>query len=136
QDTIRLLVADGVGVGKTIEAGLIARELLDRGEIDRMAVLCPPHLVEQWVKELDDRFHIRAAAVTAAGAARLERGLPPSESIFTAYPHTVVSLDYIKSDKRRSEFLRACPGFVIVDEAHTCAAAGQGRHQRYELLRG
>ncbi len=136
QDTVRLLIADDVGVGKTIEAGLIARELLDRGEIDRTAVLCPPHLVEQWVKELGDRFHIRAVAVTAAGAARLEKGLPPSESIFTAYPHTVVSLDYIKSEKRRTEFLRACPGFVIVDEAHTCAATGAGRHQRHELLRG
>ena len=61
---------------------------------------------------------------------------PPSESIFTAHPYTVVSLDYIKSEKRRAEFLRACPDFVIVDEAHTCAATGQGRHQRYELLKG
>ena len=135
-DPVRLLVADDVGIGKTIEAGLIARELLDRGDIERMAVLCPPHLVDQWIGELDDRFHIHAAAVTAASAARLERGLPPSESIFTAHPFTVVSLDYIKSEKRRSEFLRACPEFIIVDEAHTCAATGKGRHQRHELLKG
>ena len=86
QETVRLLVADDVGVGKTIEAALIARELLDRGEIDRTAVLCPPHLVDQWVTELDGRFHIRAVAVTAGSAARLERSLPPSESIFTAHP--------------------------------------------------
>ena len=52
------------------------------------------------------------------------------------HPHTVVSLDYIKSERRAHEFLRACPEFVIVDEAHTCAATGQGRHQRYELLQG
>jgi superfamily II DNA or RNA helicase len=136
QDPVRLLVADDVGVGKTIEAALIARELVDRGEIDRMAVLCPPHLVEQWVTELEVRFHIRAVPVTAGSAARLERSLPPSESIFTAHPHTVVSLDYIKSDRRRDDFFRACPDFVIVDEAHTCAGVGQGRHQRYELLRG
>ena len=135
-DPVRLLIGDDVGIGKTIEAGLIARELLDRGEIDRSAVLCPPHLVDQWIHELDARFHIRAVAVTATSAARLERDLPPSESIFTAHPHTVVSLDYIKSEKRRSEFLRACPDFVIVDEAHTCASTGPGRHQRYELLRG
>ena len=135
-DPVRLLIGDDVGIGKTIEAGLIARELLDRGEIDRTAVLCPPHLVDQWLHELEVRFHIRAVAVTATSAARLERSLPPSESIFTAHPHTVVSLDYIKSEKRRSEFLRACPEFVIVDEAHTCASTGPGRHQRYELLRG
>lgn len=135
-DPVRLLIADDVGVGKTIEAALIARELLDRGDIDRTAVLCPPHLVDQWVGELRARFHIQAVAVTASNARRLERHLPLGASIFSEHPHTVVSLDYIKSENRRSEFLRACPEFVIVDEAHTCAAAGQGRHQRYELLKG
>jgi hypothetical protein len=135
-DPVRLLIADDVGVGKTIEACLVARELLDRGEIERTTVLCPPHLVDQWVSELEGRFHIRPVPVTAASAVRLERGLPPGESVFTAHPHTVVSLDYIKSEQRRAWFLATCPEFVIVDEAHTCASTGQGRHQRYELLRG
>src|SRR5688572_1683240 len=66
-DPVRLLIADDVGIGKTIEAGLIARELLDRGDIDRTTVLCPPHLVDQWIGELELRFHIHAVAVTAAG---------------------------------------------------------------------
>jgi hypothetical protein len=57
-DPVRLLVADDVGIGKTVEACLIARELLDRGEIKRLAVLCPPHLAEQWQKELASKFHI------------------------------------------------------------------------------
>lgn len=135
-DPVRLLIADDVGIGKTIEAALITRELLDRGDVERFTVLCPPHLVEQWVTELESHFHLRPVAVTAASAARLERNLPPSESIFTTYAHTVVSLDYIKSERRRAEFLRACPELVIVDEAHTCASTGQGRHQRYELLKG
>ena len=135
-DPVRLLIADDVGVGKTIEALLIARELLDRGDIDRTVVLCPPHLVDQWMTELEFRFHIRAAAVTAGGARRLERGIPPGESIFSVHSHTVVSLDYVKNRERRDNFLQACPDFVIVDEAHTCASSGQGRHQRYELLRG
>ena len=135
-DPVRLLIADDVGVGKTIEAGLIARELLDRGEVSRLAVLCPPHLVEQWVGELENRFHIRAVAVTATSATRLERDLPPSTSVFEAFPYTVVSLDYIKSDRRRDNFLHHCPELVIVDEAHTCASTTGGRHQRYELLRG
>lgn len=135
-DVVRLLVADDVGVGKTIEAALIARELLDRGEIQRTTVLCPPHLVGQWVSELESRFHIRPVPVTAANANRLERGLPPLASIFSIHPHTVVSLDYIKSDKRRETFQRDCPEFVVVDEAHTCAATGRGRHQRYQLLKG
>ena len=135
-DPVRLLIADDVGVGKTIEALLIARELLDRGDIERTVVLCPPHLVDQWITELEHRFHIRAAAVTARSARRLERGIPPGESIFSVHPHTVVSLDYVKTRERRDNFLQACPDFVIVDEAHTCASSGQGRHQRHELLRG
>ena len=134
-DPVRLLIADDVGVGKTIEAALIARELIDRGDITRFTVLCPPHLVDQWVNELERRFHLHPEAVTAASAARLEHDFP-GQSIFTTHPHTVVSLDYIKSEHRRAEFLRACPELVIVDEAHTCAAAGKGRHQRYELLKG
>ena len=135
QDPVRLLIADDVGIGKTIEAALIARELYDRGEIQRMAVLCPPHLVEQWVRELNERFHIPAMAVTASSAARLERGLPIGDSIFHAHAFTVVSLDYIKSDRHRHDFIRACPEFVIVDEAHTCVSTGQARQQRFELLR-
>ena len=58
-DPVRLLIADDVGIGKTIEAALIARELYDRGDIQRLAVLCPPHLVDQWATELSVRFHLR-----------------------------------------------------------------------------
>jgi len=134
--TVRLLVADDVGIGKTIEGALIARELLDRGEISRMTVLCPPHLCEQWQRELAERFHIHAVVVRSATAARLERDLPPGTSVFDANPFTVVSLDYIKSERRREAFQRFCPEFVIVDEAHTCTHGGQGRQQRYQLLKG
>lgn len=116
----RLLIADDVGIGKTIEAGLILRELMDRGEVDAFSVICPPHLVEQWVEELQVRFGINATPVTSGTASRLERGLPIAQTLFEAYPFTVVSLDYIKAEKRREGFARACPNFVIVDEARTC----------------
>lgn len=132
---VRLLVADDVGIGKTIEAGLILRELIDRGEADRLAVLCPPHLVEQWTGELKTKFDIDAVAVTAASAARLERGLPASQTLFDAYPYTIVSLDYIKAERRRDSFARACPALVVVDEAHACVGTHQNRQQRFELLR-
>ena len=136
-DTVRLLIADDVGIGKTIEAGLIARELLDRAEIDRLCVICPPHLCEQWQQELAEKFAIDAEVVRTGTAARLERGLRPDESVFEVHPFTIVSLDYIKSDRRRDDFLRACPPFVIVDEAHTCVQANTNvRHQRYRLLKG
>ena len=132
----RLLIADDVGIGKTIEAGLILRELMDRGEVDAFSVLCPPHLVEQWMIELETRFGIDAVAVTAGSAARLERGLPVAQTLFDAFPYTVVSLDYIKAEKRREGFARACPDFVIVDEAHACVGTHKGKQQRFALLQG
>ncbi|HZS33447.1 MAG TPA: DEAD/DEAH box helicase, partial [Methylomirabilota bacterium] len=138
-DPVRLLIADDVGVGKTIEACLVARELLDRGEIRRLVVLCPPPLAEQWQAELA-RFHVEAELVLPSTATRLERACALNESLFERHPFTIVSTDFVKADRRRGDFLRTCPELVIVDEAHGCvAAAPQGRtarHQRYELLRG
>lgn len=133
--TVRLLIADDVGIGKTIEAGLILRELVDRGEADRFTVLCPPHLVEQWTGELLSKFDLEATAVTAATARKLERELPPGRSLFEEHPFTVVSLDYIKAERRREEFARICPSLVVVDEAHACVGTERGRQQRFELLK-
>lgn len=132
---VRLLIADDVGIGKTIEAGLILREFIDRGEVDRFSILCPPHLVEQWTEELKNKFDIDAVSVTSTSAAKLERGLLDSQTLFDAYPFTIVSLDYIKADKRRDNFARACPKFIIVDEAHSCVGTHQGKQQRFELLK-
>lgn len=138
-DPVRLLIADDVGVGKTVEAGLIARELLDTGEIQRLTVLCPPHLAAQWKADLTRFFHIDAELVLRSTAARLERQCAIGQSVFEAFPFTVVSSDFIKSDRRRAEFIRSAPEMIIVDEAHTSAADRSNRrtsrHQRFELVR-
>lgn len=136
-DPIRLLIADDVGIGKTVEAGVIARELLDRGEVQRLAVLCPPHLAEQWQSELADKFHIQAELVLPSTVTRLERGTAVGQSLFDLHPFVIVSTEYIKSPRRRDEFVRTCPELVIVDEAHTCAFSPDnrgGRHLRHQLL--
>ena len=136
-DPVRLLIADDVGIGKTVEALLVTRELLDRGEIDRLAVLCPPQLAEQWHSELHEKFYIEAELILPSTATRLERHLRMGESLFDRHPYTVVSTDFIKSERRRDDFLRAAPNFIIVDEAHTVAHTTDrrgGRHQRYELV--
>lgn len=134
-DPVRLLIADDVGIGKTVEALLIARELLDRGEIHRMAILCPPHLAEQWQAELKEKFHIDAALVLAGTAKRLESDLAAGETIFDRNPVVVVSMEFVKSRRRCDDFIRTCPDFVIVDEAHACAYGDeQGRQMRHELV--
>ncbi len=137
-DPVRLLIADDVGIGKTIEAGVIARELLDRGEIRRMAVLCPPQLAEQWQRELAEKFHIDAELVLSSTIQRLERDLPIGVSVFDRHRITIVSTDFIKSPRHAEDFILKCPEFVIVDEAHGCTLAGgvgRGRQQRFDLLR-
>ncbi len=135
-DPVRLLISDDVGIGKTVEAGLVARELLDRGEIERLAVLCPPQLAEQWQAELRDKFHIDAELVLPGTAPRLERNLGGlDQTIFDLYPFTIISTEFIKTERRRDDFRRTCPELVIVDEAHTCAFGQEkGRHLRYELI--
>lgn len=137
-ETVRLLVADDVGIGKTIEAGLIAREFLDRGEVQRLAVLCPPHLCDQWQRELREKFHIDAVVVRSGTVSKLERALPAGDHhIFGYYRHIIVSLDYAKSDRRRASFLAHCPDLVIVDEAHTCArpsGRSESQQMRHQLI--
>lgn len=138
-ETVRLLIADDVGVGKTIEASLIARELLDRGAIRRVAVLCPSYLCDQWRKELAEKFHIDAVVIRSGTIARLERQTPPDRSIFQHYQHFVASIDTVKSERYRAAFLQHCPPFVIVDEVHGAAAPRANRRsrsqqQRHELL--
>lgn len=138
-ETVRMLIADDVGIGKTVEAGLIAREMLDRSEIRRLAILCPPQLCDQWQQELKQKFHIDAVVIRSGTVSKLERELPSNDShIFSYYPHIIVSLDYAKSDRRRASFLTHCPDLVIVDEAHTASNKnkdGANQQQRYQLVK-
>ncbi|MFD7806037.1 DEAD/DEAH box helicase [Streptomyces cellulosae] len=144
QRTVRLLISDDVGIGKTVEAGLIAKELLAQGEATRLAVLCSPALAEQWQGELREKFGIDAELVLASTVSRLERNLELGQSLFDRHPFTIISTDFIKSTRHREDFVKHCPDLVIVDEAHTCVAAddpAQGgassatNQLRYELLR-
>src|SRR4051794_10222541 len=130
QDTVRMLIADDVGIGKTVEAGLIAAELLAQGSARGLAVLCAPALAGQWPAELSSKFRIDAELVLPGTVKKLERNRLDDESIFDRYPHTIVSTDFIKSMQHRDDFARACPDLVIVDEAHTCVADGSSTSGR------
>ncbi|NGO39040.1 DEAD/DEAH box helicase [Limisphaera ngatamarikiensis] len=133
---VRLFIADDVGVGKTIEALLIARELLDRGEIRRFCVLCPPYLCEQWARELTEKFNLEPVVIRSGTVGQLERETPPGKSIYEHFPVQVASIDFVKTDRNRHQFLQFCPELVIVDEVHGAAAAlGARQQERHALLR-
>ncbi len=138
---IRLLIADDVGVGKTVEALLIVKELLERREIQRFAVLCPPHLCEQWQSELKEKFQIDAVIIRTGTQSSLDRQVPGDTSIYEHFPYQVISMDFIKSDNRYSVFSSQAPELIIVDEAHSCArpegqssASQQLRHRLVHAL--
>ncbi len=137
QEKIRLLIADDVGIGKTLESLLIAKELLDRHEISRFAVVCLPHLCEQWQNEIKDKFGLDAEIIRSSTVSRLEKKLRADQNIFRDIPFQVISIDYIKQKERIGIFLEHCPDFIVVDEAHTCArpkGANTSQQQRYNLL--
>jgi SNF2 family DNA or RNA helicase len=137
QDAVRLLIADDVGVGKTIEALLIIRELLERRKIKRFAVVCLPHLCEQWQDEIRSKLDIEAVIIRSNTQARLDRRIQGDASVYDYYPFQIVSIDFIKSDVRRDVFIEQCPELVIVDETHTCArptGASAAQQQRYHLV--
>ncbi len=134
-DTVRLLIADDVGIGKTIEALLIARELYDRGEIKRFTVVCLPHLCDQWVQELKDKFGMQATLIRSSTVKSLERKLGPNQTLFDQFPIQVISIDYIKGERKRELFLNHLPDLVIVDEAHTCSSPGEKRSARSQRHR-
>ena len=106
----------------------------------RLAVLCPPHLAEQWQAGAARQVrHRRRGRCCPAPSRRLERGCDIGQSLFERYKHVIVSAwTLVKSDRWRQDFLRHAPEFVIVDEAHASAEgegqAGSKRHQRYRLL--
>jgi superfamily II DNA or RNA helicase len=137
QETVRMLISDDVGIGKTVEAGLIAGELLEQGDASGLAVLCSPALAEQWQQELASKFGIAAELVLPSTIRRLEKGLIGSETLFERYPNVVVSTDFIKRPGLREQFWHGCPDLLIIDEAHTCVSDGTGgrsRILRHELV--
>lgn len=138
QEKVRMLISDDVGVGKTVEALLIAKEFYERKEISRFAVVCLPHLCDQWQEELKSKFGMEAVIIRSGSVTALERQIRVNENIFRAFPFQIISIDYIKSGEKRQKFIDHAPEMIIVDEAHTCArpsGANDSQQLRFKLLR-
>ena len=131
----RVLLADDVGLGKTIQAGLVITELRARGLAERVLVLTPAGVREQWAAELADRFAIDATVVDFRDVRRRVARLPVSVNPWATVPVVVASLDYVKRPETLSS-LRSCQWDVlVVDEAHR-AAADSDRHAAVSDLAG
>ncbi|WP_166485065.1 DEAD/DEAH box helicase [Candidatus Desulforudis audaxviator] len=120
-----LLIADDVGLGKTIEAGLALLELAARGRARRVLVVTPPGLLLQWKDELEEKFGMQFTLIeNAAGLARVQTQLPAGISPWEALPRVLTSIDFLKKETVRDRALRKQWDLIIVDEVHGLAEAG------------
>jgi len=129
----RMLLADDVGLGKTVQAALVVAELRLRGAADRVLILTPAGLREQWAAELRDRVHLAAHLLDAATVRRRQSTLPLDVNAWQTVPIATASIDYVK----RPDVLRAVAAcrwdVLIVDEAHNVAAESD-RHDAVAAL--
>ncbi|MBY0497492.1 MAG: hypothetical protein K2Y23_25085 [Cyanobacteria bacterium] len=114
----RLLLADAVGLGKTIQAGLILSELRERGWVERALIVCPVGLRATWARELRDRFHITPAVLDQTAIAERMASLPPGVSPWSGHGVAIASIDFIKRPEVLSAIEREPLDLVIADEAH------------------
>ncbi len=121
----RLLVADDVGLGKTIEAGLAMLELMARGRGTRVLIVAPPGLLFQWRDELIEKFGLEFTVLdNAAGLSRAQADLPAGVNPWDALPRVLTSIDFLKKETVSRRALRKRWDLVVVDEAHALAQSG------------
>lgn len=123
----RLLLADAVGLGKTIEAGLVLAELRARGNLERALVLTPPGLRDQWASELATRFALDAEVADAAWLRAARTRLPASVNPWSVPGTLVASFDFAKRAEVRRSIEQVPWDAVVIDEAHLAAGDSDRR---------
>lgn len=137
---VRLLIADDVGLGKTIEAGLIINELIARQLVRRILIICPANLREQWQEALSIFFKLDFEIISSLHRKYLEKSLPIGLSPWEYFPKLITSVDYAKTKANKNEILNHDWDLVLIDEAHLCARPHLSSNysitmQRWELLK-
>ena len=146
-NTVRYLLADEVGLGKTIEAGMIIKELKTRGLVQRVLVVCPTGLVTQWAAEMQDKFHERFQIIYPSDYDAIKR-LTDTDDIYGQFDQVISPLDSIKplekhagwTDERVEKYnqeriysiINSGWDLIIIDEAHKVAGS-TGEVARYKL---
>lgn len=122
---VRLLLADGVGLGKTIQAGLIITELMARRVAHRILIVCPAGpLLQQWKLEMAERFGLRMDEVNRGRLEEIRRSAELGANPFDYIPLGIASIDFLKQEKILELLERASYDMVVLDEAHHCMDLG------------
>ena len=136
---VNLLIADDVGLGKTIEAGMVALELMIRHRARKILVVCPSSLQIQWQEQMRDKFGLDFRIVNSDLMKDLRRKRGIHVNPWNHFPRLITSIDYFKRERPLRMFREILPGpndpiyprrfdLLIVDEAHNCAPSGRGKY--------
>lgn len=147
---VTLLIADDVGLGKTIEAGLVAQELIHSHRATRVLVVCPAHLQTKWADEMQQKFGLEFRIINRDSVETMRREFGPTINPWASFPRLITSIDYLKREYPRSLFMSLAFSrkeertgrpwdMLILDEAHNAAPTGRGKYirssDRTKLLR-
>ena len=137
---VAMLIADDVGLGKTIEAGLIAQELVLRSQARKILIVCPPSLCGKWQREMREKFGLMFEIVDTDYVRRLRRERGVGINPFRSHPRLIVSMEWVKFESQMRWFDDILPvdlntyprafDLLIVDEAHNIAPSASGNYAR------
>ncbi|WP_193069918.1 helicase-related protein [Brevibacterium aurantiacum] len=130
----RILLADAVGLGKTIEIGLILAELIKRGRADRILVVTPKHVLEQMQHEMWTKFAIPFVRLDSQGIQRIRQKLPATRNPFTYFKRVIISIDTLKSDRYLAHLRNHSWDAVVIDESHNVTNTSSLNHRLADTL--
>ncbi|MFI0895901.1 SNF2-related protein [Streptomyces sp. NPDC020983] len=131
----RLLIGDVVGLGKTLEIGVLLGELIRRGRGERILVVTPAPVLEQFQHEMWTRFSLPLVRLDSSGIARIERKIPAGRNPFTYYKRVIISMDTLKNRKRYGPWLENIRwDAVVIDESHNVINQGSDRRELADRL--
>ena len=120
------MLADSVGLGKTVQAGLVITELVARRLAHRVLIVSPSGpLLEQWQLEMSQRFGLRLETIDRAKLEEIRRGTEPGSNPFDSVPLGIVSVDFLKQERILDQLERASYDIIVIDEAHHCSDSGK-----------
>lgn len=130
----RILLADAVGLGKTLEIGMILSELVQRGRGERILIVTPRHVLEQMQHELWCRFALPFVRLDSAGIQKVRQKLPATRNPFTYYKRAIISIDTLKSPRYKAHLERQHWDAVVIDESHNLTNVGTQNNELARVL--
>ncbi|MGG5753652.1 helicase-related protein [Zafaria sp. Z1313] len=130
----RILIADAVGLGKTLEIGMILAELVARGRGDNILIVTPRHVLEQMQHEMWTRFALPFVRLDSVGIQRVRQTIPASRNPFTYFKRAIISIDTLKTPRYREHLKKRRWDAVVIDESHNLTNAGTLNNELARIL--